>query len=106
MRAGRPRQARELANLASICYAFGMIRVVNISVTESQHEMLTELPCLSPGLEEELAKAKKRKGNLLVQLSVDNAEELLDSISAEANHSKGAKQEKYDMLADMLEEHL
>ena len=63
-------------------------------------ELLLDQSCVAKALET----AKRRNGRFKVECSLDDLEELLNSIAAEANHTESkTKQKRFDSLFDRLE---
>ena len=78
---------------------------VNVSFTERERWLIQEKTFAGPELTDALSKAELERGRYRVKYTLDDLDELLGFIAAEANHAKDAALEgELDALFERLEE--
>jgi len=77
---------------------------VDVSFTQEERTLILEYTLAGPDLTDRLRIASTRQKKLVVKFTLDDLDELLGYIAAEANHSEDPKLQKWlDSLHDQLE---
>jgi len=80
-------------------------------LTKRERDLLLDLTLLDPGIERQLRVAETAGTQLVVSLTLDDADELAGSVAADANHSEDAKTRQaldrmYERLARIEREYI
>ena len=80
------------------------------SLSVSERDLIAKRALLDPSIEVRLRQAQVSRSSLVVPLTLDDVEDLLGCVAAEANHSTNAKERKLlsavcSRLAQLLETH-
>ena len=79
---------------------------VPVRLSPLQRDLILEHAFIDPELEQRLRVAEAEGGSIIARLTLDDIDELLGAVAAEANHSKDARLEKrldtiYERLRDV-----
>jgi len=83
---------------------------VPVRLSPAQRDLILEHAFIDPELEQRLRVAEAEGASIIARLTLDDIDELLGSVAAEANHSKDARLRKrldtiYERLRDVEEAH-
>ncbi len=83
---------------------------VRVRLSPVQRDLILEHAFIDPELEQRLRVAEAEGPSIIARLTLDDIDELLGSVAAEANHSKDARLRKrldtiYERLRDVEEAH-
>ena len=81
-----------------------MKRPLKLKFLSGEKQLIQDLVLDQSGVAKALETAKQRNGRFEIECSLDDLEELLNGIAAEANHAESqTKQKRLDSLFDRLE---